>query len=100
MKRQGIIETWHDRRIGAGQDFGCEIDQHVETDDIILLLVSSDFIDSDYCYNREIRRAMERHEAGDAIVIPVILRACDWAWYTIREAQRHAARWATYHPLP
>jgi len=78
LKRQGIIETWHDRRIGAGQEFAREIDQHVETDDIILLLVSADFIDSDYCYELEMRRAMERHEAGDAIVIPVILRACDW----------------------
>lgn len=78
LKRQGVIETWHDRRIGAGQDFGHQIDQHVETDDIILLLVSADFIDSDYCYDIEMKRAMERHEAGEAIVIPVILRACDW----------------------
>lgn len=78
LKRQGIIEVWHDRRIGAGQEFGKEIDRHVETDDIILLLVSSDFLDSDYCYEKEMARAMERHEAGEAIVIPVILRACDW----------------------
>lgn len=78
LKRQGIIEVWHDRRIGAGQDFSHEIDRHVETDDIILLLVSADFLDSDYCYNREMERAMARHEAGEAIVIPVILRACDW----------------------
>jgi hypothetical protein len=78
LKRQGIIEVWHDRRIGAGREFGKEIDWHVETDDIILLLVSSDFLDSDYCYEKEMARAMERHEAGEAIVIPVILRACDW----------------------
>jgi hypothetical protein len=78
LKRQGIIEAWHDRRLGAGQDFAKEIDRHVETDDIILLLVSSDFLDSDYCYEKEMARAMQRHEAGEAIVIPVILRACDW----------------------
>lgn len=78
LKRQGIIEVWHDRRIGAGKDFGKEIDRHVETDDIILLLVSADFIDSDYCYDKEMERAMARHEAGEAVVIPVILRACDW----------------------
>lgn len=78
LKRQGVIETWHDRRIGAGEDFAGVIDRHVETDDIILLLVSADFIDSDYCYEREMTRAMERHEAGQAIVIPVILRPCDW----------------------
>ncbi|WP_234683522.1 toll/interleukin-1 receptor domain-containing protein [Bradyrhizobium monzae] len=78
LKRQGVIEVWHDRRIGAGQDFAAEIDRHIETDDIILLLVSSDFLASDYCYESEMKRAMDRHDAGEAIVIPVILRACDW----------------------
>jgi hypothetical protein len=78
LKRQGVIEVWHDRRIGAGGDFADEIDRHVETDDIILLLVSADFLASDYCYEKEMKRAMERHETGAAIVIPVILRACDW----------------------
>jgi TIR domain len=78
LKRQGIIETWHDRRIGAGQEFDHEISAHVETDDIILLLVSPDFLASDYCYDREMLRAIERHDAGEAIVIPVILRACEW----------------------
>jgi hypothetical protein len=78
LKRQGVIETWHDRRIGAGEEFAGAIEQHVETDDIILLLVSADFIASDYCYDIEMKRAMERHAAGEAIVVPVILRACDW----------------------
>jgi hypothetical protein len=78
LRRQGVIETWHDRRIGAGQEFDHEISRHVENDDIILLLVSPDFLASDYCYDREMMRAMERHEAGSAVVIPVILRACDW----------------------
>ncbi len=44
LKRQGVIETWHDRRIGAGEDFADAIDRHVESDDIILLLVSPDFL--------------------------------------------------------
>lgn len=78
LKRQGLVETWHDRRIGAGSDFAKEIDEHVESDDIILLLISADFLDSDYCYEREMARALERHTAGDAVVIPVILRPCDW----------------------
>lgn len=78
LKRQGIIEPWHDRRIDAGEEFADVIDRHVESDDIILLLVSPDFIASDYCYEREMKRAMERHERGEAIVIPVILRPCDW----------------------
>lgn len=78
LKRQGVIETWHDRRIGAGENIHTSIDDHINTDDIILLLVSSDFLASDYCYDIEMQRAMERHETGEAIVIPVILRACDW----------------------
>ncbi len=78
LKRQEVIETWHDRRIGAGQELGQAIDDHINTDDIILLLVSPDFMASDYCYDIEMKRALERHDAGEAIVIPVILRACDW----------------------
>lgn len=74
LKRQGVIETWHDRRIGAGQELHAQISDHVEHDDIILLLVSPDFLASDYCYDQEMLRVMERHDAGEAIVIPVILR--------------------------
>lgn len=78
LKRQGIIDIWHDRLIGGGEELNREISTHLESANIILLLVSADFLASDYCYEREMIRAMERHESGDAIVIPVILRACDW----------------------
>lgn len=78
LQRQGVISVWHDRRIEAGEDFEQQIDQHIEGDEIILLLVSSDFIFSKYCYEIEMQRAMARHKSGEAIVIPVILRACDW----------------------
>jgi len=78
LRRQGLIESWHDRRITAGDEFGPAIDAHIDTDDVILLLVSPDFIASDYCYQREMTRAMERHQSGEARVIPIILRPCDW----------------------
>lgn len=78
LKRQGVIETWHDRRIGAGEEIDAAISKNLASADIILLLVSPDFINSDYCYDREMTVAMERHERGEAVVIPVILRACDW----------------------
>lgn len=78
LKRQGVIDTWHDRRIGAGQEIDQAINERINTDEIILLLVSPDFIASDYCYDIEMTRAMERHQAHEAIVIPVILRPCDW----------------------
>lgn len=78
LRHQGLIETWHDRRIVAGQDFENEISENLEKADIILLLVSSDFISSPYCYGIEMSRAMERHDSGEALVIPVILRPCYW----------------------
>lgn len=78
LKRQGVIDIWSDHRIGPGEEFGGEIDQHLESADILLLLVSPDFLNSDYCYDIEMTRAMERHERRDARVIPVILRPCDW----------------------
>ncbi len=78
LKRQGLIDTWHDRRIKAGQEFANQIDQHFENADIVLLLVSPDFIASDYCYNIEMTKSLARHESKEAIVIPVILRPCDW----------------------
>lgn len=78
LKRQGVIGTWHDRHIKPGNEFAQAIDDHINRDEIILLLVSPDFIASDYCYEIEMQRAMERHETGEAIVIPVILRVCDW----------------------
>lgn len=80
LKRQGIIETWHDRRINAGDELDASISAHVDNDDIILLLVSPDFLASSYCYDREMTRAMERHEQKDATVIPVILRPCEWQY--------------------
>jgi len=78
LKHQGVIQVWHDRRIPAGHVLDVEIDNHLESADVVLLLVSSDFLASEYCYDREMNRAMERHESGAATVIPVILRPCDW----------------------
>ena len=78
LKRQGLIATWHDRRITAGSHVGDTIDANLNAAEVILLLISPDFINSDYCYERELARAMERHEKGEARVIPVILRPCDW----------------------
>lgn len=78
LQRNGIISGWHDRRISAGMGWTGIIDDHLNGADIILLLVSADFVASNYCYDKEMRRAMERHEAGEARVIPVILRPCDW----------------------
>ncbi|KRB79508.1 toll/interleukin-1 receptor domain-containing protein [Noviherbaspirillum sp. Root189] len=78
MKHQGLIEAWHDRRILAGSNIDDSINENLERADVILLLVSSSFIASTYCYSREMKRALERHKEGTARVVPVILRPCDW----------------------
>lgn len=78
LKRQGVIRDWHDRRIAAGTEWSGQIDKHVNSAGVILLMVSADFMASAYCWDVEMKRAMERHEAREAVVIPVILRAEDW----------------------
>jgi hypothetical protein len=78
MRREGLIDEWHDRKIVAGQEWSTEINAHLNTSDIILILISADFFSSDYCYGVEVTRAIERHSAGEATVIPVILRDVDW----------------------
>jgi hypothetical protein len=78
LKRKDVITSWHDRRISAGKEWEGEIDTYLNTARVILLLISPDFIASDYCWDVEVKRAMERHEAGEARVIPIILRPVDW----------------------
>ena len=78
IRREGLIEALHDRRIPAGTHLDNAIDAYLEEADVILCLVSPDFINSDYCYSREMTRALERDAAGEAKVIPVIVRHCDW----------------------
>lgn len=77
LKRLGVID-WYDRNINAGSEWGQEIDRHISEADIILLLVSPDFLASDYYFGKEMKQAMERHERREAQVIPVILRPVYW----------------------
>jgi len=78
MQREGLITGWHDRRLEAGSDWDHEIRSELEQADLILFLVSSDFMASSYCYDIEVRRALERDATGDARVVPIILREVDW----------------------
>ncbi len=78
LRRQGLIQMWHDRDISAGTEWEKEIDKHLNTAEIILLLISPDFMASDYCFSTEMQQAMERHELGEAVVIPIILRPVLW----------------------
>ena len=78
LQRQGIISAWHDRKIGAGTEWEGQIDEHLNKARVILLLVSVHFLNSGYCYDKEMERAMTRHDAGEARVIPIIIGHCDW----------------------
>ena len=78
LRQQGLIITWHDRKINAGLEWKNEIDTYLQKAQIILLLISPDFLASDYCFSVEMKQAIERHNRGEARVIPVILRPVYW----------------------
>ena len=78
LRRRGLILEWYDRKISGGKSWEHEIDKHLNTAQVILFLVSSDFMASDYANGVEVKRAMERHESGEARVIPIILRDVHW----------------------
>jgi TIR domain len=78
LQHQEIIDMWHDRDISAGTEWKQAVDERLSRAHIILLLVSPDFMASDYCYGIEMKQALQRHQKGDAKVIPIILRPVSW----------------------
>ena len=78
LVRNGIINIWEDNEINSGIAWKKEVNGHLDAAHIILLLISPDFMASDYCYSKEMKRAMERHEQGTALVIPILLRPVSW----------------------
>jgi len=90
LKRQGLVSLWHDRLLAPGTDWAQAIDASLETVSVILLLVSADFLASDYCYGIEMKRALARQQAGEVQVIPILLRPADW----------ETAPFAHLHTLP
>jgi HEAT repeats/TIR domain/HEAT repeat len=78
LERQEIITSWHHRQMLPGDERTQVINQQLNTADIILLLISADSIADHTCYDLEIQQAMARHQAGEARVIPILLRPVDW----------------------
>ncbi|MGV9013436.1 MAG: toll/interleukin-1 receptor domain-containing protein [Flavobacteriales bacterium] len=78
LKHEGLIQAWHDRRIIAGDVLDESISEHLDNAQVILCLLSSNFLASRYCFDVEMQRAMDRHERNEARVIPVIIHPCDW----------------------
>src|SRR5262245_20632667 len=87
LARVGKIDGWHDRMITAGEEWKGQIDERLRHADVILLLVTSAFIASTYCYDVEMREALERHKRGEAVVVPVILRPVDFTGTPIARLQ-------------
>ncbi len=78
LEQQRVISSWHDRKILPGEEWDHQINDNLNTADLILLLISSDFIASKYCKEVEVTTAMKRHDAGEACVIAIVLRHVDW----------------------
>lgn len=78
LTREGAIAPWQDRDIEAGTEWDDEIRTALEAAQVILLLITPRFLASRYCFDEETKRAMERHEAGTARVIPIIMKPSDW----------------------
>jgi hypothetical protein len=78
LRRNKIISEWHDRDIVAGQNWKDQISENLEQAELILFLVSSTFLASEYCFDVEFGRALAKHEEGSAQLIPIIIRSCDW----------------------
>jgi WD40 repeat protein len=78
LRQQKLIVDWHYRKIAAGKEQAREVDTHLKTSQIILVLVSADYLASDYHFNTEIPQAVQRSANGEVRVIPILLRPCDW----------------------
>jgi hypothetical protein len=78
LKRQGLVNLWYDHKIAPGFDHEEEMNQHLKAAQIILLLVSPDFIASDYCYSNEMQKAIERHKNAEARAVSILLRPVYW----------------------
>ncbi len=78
LRREGSIEAWYDGELLPGQPWRPEILAQLEESQVIVMLVSSDFLASDFCTSVEMERALERSRRREGIALPVIARACDW----------------------
>jgi len=78
LQRRGLIDVWYDRDISTGTEWEPEIYKRLNIAQVILLLISPYFMASDYCYDIEMKKAVERHERGEVRIIPIILSPAHW----------------------
>jgi hypothetical protein len=87
LRHQKKIIEWHDRKIEPGTNWEAEISTQLESANLILLLVSADFLASDYCFGVEVEKALTRLKQGQAKVVPVLLKSCLWEESRFSELQ-------------
>jgi hypothetical protein len=92
LRQSGSMVEWHDRKLEPGDDWNASIDERLGAASLFLLLVSADFLASDYCQTVELKRALQRQRRGEVRVIPVIVRACDWRQTELGKLQALPAR--------
>lgn len=85
LRRQKLLETWTDRQIEPGGIVDSEIAAAMEDADLFLLLISSSFINSTYCFDKEFEKALKKQKAGKAKIVPIIVRPCDWNIAELRQ---------------
>jgi internalin A len=98
LKRLKKLQLWYDRAIDAGSDWEKEIFQQLDEADIVLCLVSQDFINSDFCYLREFQAVLKQHHKGEKIVVPIQVRKCYWDNLDLAKIQGIPGKWITSQP--
>jgi hypothetical protein len=87
LVQQKKIAEWHDRKIEPGANWETEIKSELDSADLILLLVSADFLASEYCFGVEVETALARLKRGEVKVVPVLLKQCLWSESRFSELQ-------------
>jgi tetratricopeptide (TPR) repeat protein len=77
LRRQGLVRTWHDAMIRPGEDWDAAIRERLHAAKLVILLISKNFLASDFCYGVELQYAMDRHDRREALVVPILLSPCD-----------------------
>jgi hypothetical protein len=87
LEREGLVRVWYDGCITAGENWDASIRRSLQEADVVLLLISAEFIASQYCYSVEMQAAIDRHKRREALVVPIIIRDSGWQELPIGELQ-------------
>ena len=79
LEQMRLISAWHDGKIQPGDKWNNTLMEALNKCDMVLLLASIDFINSKFCYEIELERAIEREAAGEIVIIPILIRQCIWS---------------------